>query len=92
MEKLKLNIPVRFEGTIEVRIPYRSEMPNSHAYDLARKVALARILATTDNPDAPEDDAFEDYKNEVYGDSRRNAEADWDATEIIGVNGTWTHG
>ena len=57
-----IDVPVQFTGTVSVQVPDR--LSPDDAKLLATKLALARILATTDNPDAPEDDAFDDYADE----------------------------
>ena len=54
---------------------------------LAGKLALARILATTENPDAPEEDACEDYAEGCS--AKPTAEEDWECCKIEGVGGTW---
>jgi hypothetical protein len=57
---------------------------------LATKLAVARILATCDNADAPEDEAYEDYTDECSSLAWKTAEADWDRCEVSGVSGQWT--
>jgi len=83
-----VNVPVQFSGTVSVQVPDR--LSPDDAKLLARKVALARILATTENPDAPEDSAYEDYADECSAQAWQTAEADWDRCEIQGVSGQWT--
>lgn len=83
-----INVPVRFIGTISVMVPDRLSKANAKL--LATKLALARILATADNPDAPEDDALSDYTDECSHQAWTTAEADWDRCEISGVSGQWT--
>jgi hypothetical protein len=82
-----INIPVQFTGTVSVQVPDRLSI--SDAKLLATKLVLARILATTDNPDAPEDDALSDYADECSHQARKTAEQDWDRCEISGVSGSW---
>ena len=55
----------------------------------AQKVALARILATCDNPDAPDDDACSDYIDRCSDTAEATAEQDWDQCEVHGVSGAW---
>jgi hypothetical protein len=55
---------------------------------LAEKVALARVLATTENPDAPEDQACCDYA-ESFGMDEQQAERDWDGCQTTTVDGVW---
>lgn len=57
---------------------------------LADKVALARILATCDSPDAPEEDACDEYAEECSDTCRKTAERDWDRCKIHSVGGAWT--
>ena len=83
-----INVPVQFTGTVSVQVPDR--LSPSDATLLATKLALARILATTDNADAPEDDAYDDYVDECSSLAWKTAQADWDRTEISGVSGQWT--
>lgn len=84
----QINIPVQFSGVVTVQVPDR--LSPADAKLLATKLALARILATTDNPDAPEDDACQDYTEECSAQAWKTAEADWDRCEIQGVSGQWT--
>jgi len=83
-----INVPVQYTGTVAVMVPDR--LSPADAKLLATKLALARILATTDNPDAPEDDAYEDYADQCSSLACKTAEADWDRGEISGVSGQWT--
>jgi len=84
----QLNVPVQFTGTVTVQVPDR--LSPTDAKLLATKLALARILATTDNPDAPEDDAFSNYTDECSDLARMTTEDDWDQCEAQGVSGSWT--
>ena len=83
----KILIPVKFEGMVEVEIP--ENVPTSRARPLAGNLVLARILATTDNPDAPEDVACEEYA-EKFDLSETVAGKEWDEVVIQGVSGAWT--
>ena len=76
MEKtrLKVVVPVSFTGTVEVEVP--ADVPPERREALARKVALARVLTTTENPDAPEDEACAEYEEEFgLGDTPRQRTA-----------------
>ena len=84
----KLNIPVQFTGVVRVEVP--NHLSRTDAKLLATKLALARILATTDNPDAPEDDVFSDYADECSDLAQETAEDDWDRSEVKSVSGSWT--
>jgi hypothetical protein len=84
----QVDVPVQFTGVVSVMVPDR--LPPADAKLLATKLALARILATTENPDAPEEDAFADYADECSAQAWNTAEADWDRCEVSGVSGQWT--
>lgn len=84
---LKVVVPVIFAGTVEVEVP--SGIPQKRREALARKVALARVLATTENPDAPEDDARVEYGAE-FGLGEATAGRDWDGCVTTGVSGKWS--
>jgi len=83
-----INVPVQFTGVISIQVPDR--LSPDDAKLLATKLALARILATCDNADAPEDEAYEDYADECSSIAWKTAEADWDRCEVSGVSGQWT--
>ena len=84
---LKVVVPVSFAGTVEVEVP--ADIPQERRESLARKVALARVLATTENPDAPEDDACAEYETE-FGLDEATAERNWDGCRTTGVSGQWS--
>ena len=81
----QLDVPVQFTGVVTVAVP--DHLSDADSRLLAGKLALARILATCDNPDAPEDDACDDYAEECS--AQATAERDWDQCEISGVAGQW---
>jgi len=83
---MKITIPVRFQGTVEIELP--KGLTKERREFLAKKIVLARIVATMDNPDAPEEDACWEYQEE-FGLSDETAEKDWDATKTEGVAGSW---
>ena len=72
-----INVEVKFEGTVTVEVP--DHLGDEQAQDLAERLVVARIVATTDNPDGPEDAACEEIE-----------EDDWDACVVTGVCGEWT--
>jgi hypothetical protein len=82
-----IDVPVQFDGTVSVQVSDR--LSPDDAKLLATKLALARILATTNNPDAPEDHAFDDYADECSDLGQKTAEDDWDHCTINGVSGQW---
>jgi hypothetical protein len=79
-------VRVQFTGQVELEIP---DALADRAADLAKLVALSRVLAKIDNPDAPDCDACDQYALEC-GLSEDEAETDWDSARVVGVNGTWT--
>ena len=79
-------IAVRFEGTVRVNVP--DSIPAERQGVLAEKLALALVLATIDNPDAPEDEASTEYQEE-FGLSEEQLEHDWDSSKALEVSGTW---
>jgi len=83
-----VDVPVQFTGTVSVQVPDR--LSPADAKLLATKLVLARILATCDNPDAPEDSAYEYYAEKCSSLAWKTAEADWDRCEVSGVSGQWT--
>ena len=84
----RIDVSVQFTGVVTVAVP--SHLSADDAKLLANKLALARILATTDNPDAPEEDACDDYAEECSAKAKATAEEDWDQCEIDGVGGSWS--
>jgi hypothetical protein len=85
-QTMKLNILIHFDGVTTVMVP--DHLSNTDAKLLAEKVALARIVATIDKQDGPEDDAFDDYFNHCL--AKATAEQDWDNSQILCVGGKWT--
>jgi hypothetical protein len=83
----KVVVSVSFTGTVEVEVP--AVVPQERRESLARKVALARLLATTENPDAPEDDACSEYEGE-FGLDEATAGRDWDECVVAGASGQWS--
>lgn len=88
-DTITFNIPVKFEGTVRVNVP--SSVPVGQQRPLAEKYALARVLATTDNPDAPEEDACDEYRDS-FNLSDDAAGQQWDASSTDGVSGSWKLG
>ncbi len=84
----KFDVPVQFTGVVTVLVP--DHLSAADANLLAQKLALARIVATCDNPDAPEEDACDEYAEECSDTARKTAERDWDRCRIQGVGGAWT--
>ena len=89
MEKprLKFVVPVRFTGTVVVEVP--ASVPEPRRETLARKVALARLVPTTRSPDAREDDACAEYREE-FGLGKATAGGDWGGCLTPDVSGQWS--
>ena len=83
---MKVNVHVRFEGVVTVEVP--TTMSKDDAAKLATEFALARVLATTQNPDGMDEDAFDIYLENCSKQGRKNAEKDWDAS-TASVGGQW---
>ena len=73
---------------MEVEIP--AGIPPERRETLASKVALARILATTENPDAPEEDACAEYRRSPG--STRRPPGGVGRCKTKGVSGKWSLG
>jgi hypothetical protein len=82
----KIVVPVGFMGMVEVEVP--ASVPEERREALAGKIALARLLATTENPDAPEEDACGEYEEES-GIDEATANREWDGCMAAGVSGQW---
>ena len=84
----RIEIPVRFTGTVSVEVP--DHLSATDAKLIATKLALAKVLATCDNPDAPEEDACDEYADQCSDPALETAESDWDDCKILGIGGRWT--
>lgn len=84
---MKIIVPVVFSGTVDVEVP--DHLHPKDAIRLASTIALARIVAVTDNPDAPEEQAFDEYQEEASPAAQATADEDWEKAKITGVGGTW---
>lgn len=87
-ETTRIEIPVRFDGTVTVDVP--KDAPNPIA--LAEHLALSRLLAVASpehNPDAPELDSYETWADTVSEVEDPALEAVWDAAAVDGVSGNW---
>jgi len=82
----RVAVRVTFEGTVEVLVPLSVSPGRQKA--LAKAIALSRILATTENPDAPEAEAFDEYKEE-FKLTLSKASREWDGCQVEGVGGGW---
>ena len=84
----KVLVPVLFEGTVEVLVPdYLSDLM---ARSIGVHLALAKVVATIENPDAPEDQACHDYSFVRDGNTDEEAaELEWDTSIVSGISGKW---
>jgi hypothetical protein len=82
-----IDVNVNFKGVVSVDVP--NHLRDYDAKLLAKKFALARILATCNNPDSPDEDAFEEYSDSCTEYAELTAEEDWDTTVIPQVCGHW---
>lgn len=89
-------VPVTFRGIVYVHTEVGSLTPDEMMV-LANKMAISHIVATTDNPDAPDDEAFEDVVEELSGyqkpheqdpELRAKMERAWD-NAWCEVSGNW---
>lgn len=83
---MKIDIEVKFEGVVTVEVP--NSVPSSRRVPLAEKIALARIVASVDNPDAPESEACDEYADDFELDDDQ-AGKEWDGCTVTGVGGEW---
>jgi hypothetical protein len=83
-----IDVKVQFDGVVTVEVP--NYLSKEDAEKLARMWALSRIVATTDNPDAPDEGAFEDYTDECSNSALRTAEIDWNECVASSLGGVWT--
>lgn len=86
-----VSVRVEFRGAVKVFVP--GWLPQERRESLASKLAMSQVLATVDNPDAPIDDAYEDYcdthRAQVPADEWDFAR-EWDGSTAKSVSGVWT--
>lgn len=87
VERVPVPVPVHFSGMVDVMVPV--SVPENRRRILANSLATCRVVATTDNPDAPEDDACGEYAEQCNLEDE-TAEAEWDGCRTEGVSGQWT--
>lgn len=79
---ISVEVPVKFTGTVCVDVP--ADLPAKHRELAARVWALAQVVASLENPDAPQDPAYEDYLD----DGGPDLPVAWD--QMAGtVSGVW---
>ena len=82
----KIKVTVVFRGTIEVLVP--EDIPIEQQRILAQNIALSRIIVSDDNPDAPEDEACQEYQ-EYFNLDEEKAGKNWDLCDINSITGNW---
>lgn len=83
----KVIVKVIFEGEVEVMVP--TKLSAKDAKSLAEKKALCQVVASVDNVDAPEEDAFDEFREES---DLKNPGTVWDESLVNSVGGTWKLG
>jgi len=84
-----IDVSVVFDGVVSVEVP--NHLSPEDAQKLAKKWALSRIVAVVDNPDAPDEDAFDEYTDDCSKVALRTAETDWNGC-VGSVGGLWALG
>ena len=79
-------VPVRFDGMVMVDVP--EAVPKEQREYLAHALALTQVLATTDNDDAPEDAACDEYQMEFQL-TEEQAGTNWDNCRVKEIYGKW---
>lgn len=82
----KIDINVSFTGVVTVSVP--NNVSDKTAKILAKDFALCKVLATCENPDSPDETAFDDFTDKVNI-SYENAGKAWDKSTAE-VSGIWT--
>lgn len=96
----EIQVKLKFEGTATVSVPdkfFNRGMSEDEKSDLTREIAsniaLAQIIASTNNPDAPMLEAYETVVEEAASISPDTDEVEieqtFDNTEITEVVGNW---
>lgn len=80
----RVGLRVQYEGVVVVLVP--DHLCRNDARLLARNLALAKIVVTTDQPNPPDNLAFWDYATECSAAARNTSHADWAAAKIEGIN------
>src|SRR5690606_21944268 len=77
-------VRIQFEGEVTVNVS--EHLSDEDAEALANHLALARVVATTHNPDAPEAEAYDDLVEACPN----ITEADWDTATCELIGGSWS--
>jgi len=82
-----ISVGLKFEGTVSVAVP--EHLGDLDAKAMAENMALARILAVTDNPDAPDEEAVASYQQTCSEKAKKTAANDWDVALPTAIDGSW---
>lgn len=85
-DAITIEVPVRFRGTVSVTVP--AYIPAGQQRPLAEKLALAMVLATVENADAPVEDAANDYAT-AFELTEAVAGKHVDESHTVSVGGCW---
>ena len=80
----RVGLRVRFDGIVVALVP--DHLCRDDARLLARNLALAKIVVTTDHPNLGDNLAFWDYATECSAAASKTSHADWAAAKIEGIN------
>ena len=83
----KIQVSVVFEGIVEIEVP--KNLSKKEASVVAEKYALCKLLATTENPDSPDDVVIEELADDLRLDPDETEKV-FDKCKEIGISGTWT--
>lgn len=83
---MKILVDVEFNGTVAVEVP--DDVAEEHRIALAESFALSRIIATADNPDAPDEDFVMELADKIKMPEEQAGEM-WDRSHILGIGGSW---
>lgn len=90
-DKQKIDVPVKFNGSVTVEV-HDNGLETWQVRRLAEQMAVSRVIASLDNPDAPDLAAFEDLVEDL-NDSCVIPEAvlenAWDNSLVTDVAGYW---
>lgn len=92
IETVEVLVPVKFNGMVTVTVPTKDLEP-WQCRRLAEQIALSRVIASLDNPDAPDLAAFEDLQEDLNGScaiAEEVLEAAWDGCLVTDVGGYWS--
>lgn len=83
---MDIDVPVKFEGVVTVNTP--DHLSEEDATRLAKKWAIAKIVAVTENDDGPEEECYDEYTDECSDGAKETSDNDWEEC-TGGVGGEW---